>query len=124
MAQERLISEFVGIGSTVGGATLDIITSTPPNSISTLLFAWVIARATGDERAFWLRGATINKTAGGVVTIDSEGDVIPSFSTNGIKHSAINGFVSGGNIVLQVTGDGTIGAPDIAWQAVVRFYRS
>ena len=124
MAQERLISEFVGIGATVGGASLDIITSTPPNSISTLLFAWVIARAAGDERAFWLRCAAVNKTGAGVVSIDSETDVLPSFSTNGIKHAAVNGFVSGGSIILRVTGDGTPGAPDIDWQAVVRFYRS
>lgn len=122
MTQSRLIDEVSGVGTTVAGGTLDIITATPPNDINTLLFAWVLASATGDERAFWLRGAAIHKTSGGVVTIDSETDMIPSFSTNGIKHASIAGVVSGANIILQCTGDA--GGPNISWQAVVRFYRS
>lgn len=124
MTQTRLIDEVSGIGTTVGGGTLDIITATPPNGINSLLFAWVLASATGDERASWLRGAAVHKSAGGVVAIDSEVDLIPGFSTNGIKHASIAGVVSGANIILRCTGDATPGAPDINWQAVVRFYRS
>lgn len=122
MANERLISEFVGTGTTTGASTTTLISSTPPNDINSLAFAWVLAKATGDERASWLRAAAVHKSAGGTITVDAETDVLPSFSTNGIKHATIQAVVVGASIELQVTGDGA--GPDISWQGVVRFYRS
>lgn len=124
MSQTRIIDELVGLGSTTGASTVTLISATPPNNINTLGFAWVIANAAGNERATWFRSGAVHKDGAGVLTLDSEGDIFPSFSTNGIKHAAIAVVINGGSIELRATGDGTPGAPDITWQAVVRFFRS
>lgn len=122
MSNSRLIDEVVGIGTTNAGSTVTLISSTPPNDINTLAFAWVLASAAGDERASWLRAGTVHKDSGGTITLDSETDVFPSFSTNGIKHSTIAVVATGGTISLQATGDPAAG--DINWQAIVRYFRS
>lgn len=122
MSQTRLIDEVVGLGSTTGGSTVTLISSTPPNNINTLAFAWVLANATGNERATWFRSGAIHKDGAGVLTLDSEGDVFPSFSTNAIKHATIAVVINVGSIELQATGDPA--GPDITWQAIVRYFRS
>lgn len=89
MANSRIIDEVTGIGTTTAGSTVTLISSTPPNDINTLAFAWVLASAAGSERATWLRVGSVHKDSGGTITLDAETDVFPSFSTNGIKHSTI-----------------------------------
>lgn len=123
MSQTKIIDELVGTATTTNGSTATILSSTPPNDINTLAFAWVIASAAGEERAKWVRSGTIRKSGAGVVTLDVEEDLLPMFSTNGIKHSTIAVVISGGTVSLDVTGDpGFVG--DIFWQATVKFYRS
>lgn len=123
MANERLIDEVVGTGTTTAGSTVTLVASTPPNDINSMGFAWVLATAAGNERANWLRGGAIHKDGSGVITLDAEVDIFPPFSTNGIKHSTIAIVISGGTVQLQATGDAGF-AGIINWQAIVRFFRS
>ena len=122
MTQTRLIDEIAGVGTTNAGSTVTLITATPPNNINSLVFLWVLATAAGNERASWFRTGSIHKDGGGTITIDTEADLSPSFTTNGIKHATIASVISGASIRLDVTGDPDAG--DISWQAIARFFRS
>lgn len=124
MTQSRVIDYVMGTGSTTGAGTVDLITRTPPNDTNTLIFLYVLATTAGTDRATWLRGGFLYKSSGGTLTLDSEDDIIGNFSTSAIHQADIDVVLSGGDVILRATGDGSPGAPDILWQAAALFIRS
>lgn len=122
MAQNKLIDTFTGIGSTSAGSSITLLSSTPPNSINSLVYLHVLATAAGEQRASWFRVGSVHKSAAGTITVDAEEDVYPRFSTDGIKKADIAVIINGGTIELQATGDVDFGTID--WQATAQVYRS
>lgn len=125
MAGLKIYDFITNTVDTLGGASATILTSTPPNSINTIATLQVIARCqVTNDRAYWHRSGYVNKTSGGVLTIDKVADVIPSFSTNPIKKADVDVQISGGTVNIVVIGDPGFAVNPLEWQALCIFWRT
>ena len=119
----RTLDYIVGETTTTGAGSSVLVSSTPPNGINSFVLAWILARCpTTGDRAQWFRSGYVNKTAGGVLTVDKQEDVVKAYATNGIKQADIDVQISGGTVSILAIGDASQ-ANLIEWQAHVQVTR-